>query len=160
MKSILGLIIIKLFHLLIALKLLFNCLPYLGENSIRSHSRIIRKTTFSDKIRHIFYTGQSIGSTLIHTNLHKLLDLSLGSICKVCNSKICECSIPNAIYQLTCKLCTHNNSIYIGETSKTAYQRLVEYWLATFNKNVNLSSIAEHLIYIIIVIFFLEINLY
>ena len=59
-------------------------------------------------------------------------------------SKICECSIPNVIYQLTCKLCTHNNSIYIGETSKTAYKRLVEHWLATCNKNVNLSSIAEH----------------
>ena len=71
-------------------------------------------------------------------------DLSLGSICKFCNSKICECSIPNVIYQLTCKLCTHNNSIYIGETSKTAYKRLVEHWLATCNKNVNLSSIAEH----------------
>ena len=71
-------------------------------------------------------------------------DLSLGSICKVCNSKICECSIPNVVYQLTCKLCTHNNSIYIRETSKTAYKRLVEHWLATCNKNVNLSSIAEH----------------
>ena len=57
---------------------------------------------------------------------------------------ICKCSIPNVIYQLTCNLCTHNNSIYIGETSKTAYKRLVEHWLATFNKNVNLSSVAEH----------------
>ena len=119
------------------------CLPYLGKKSIRSFSRI-RNTTFSDKIRPIFYTGQSIGSTLIHTNLHKLPNLLLGSICKVCNSKICECSIPNVIYQLTCKLCTHNNSIYIGETSKIAYKRLVEHWLATCNKNVNLSSIAEH----------------
>ena len=89
------------------------CVPYLGEKSIRSFSRIIRNTTFSDKIRPIFYTGQSIGSTLIHTNLYKLPDLSLGSICKFCNSKICDCSIPNVIYQLTCKLCTHNNSIYI-----------------------------------------------
>ena len=70
--------------------------------------------------------------------------LSLGSICKVCNSKICECSIPNVIYQLTCKLCTHNNSLYIGETSKTAYKRLVEHRPATCNKNVNLPSIAEH----------------
>ena len=52
-------------------------------------------------IRPIFYTGQSIGSILIHTNLRKLSDLSLDSICKVCNSKICECSIPNVIYQLT-----------------------------------------------------------
>ena len=49
-----------------------------------------------------------------------------------------------SIYQLTCNLCTYNNSIYIGETSKTAYKRLVEHWLATCNKNVNLSSIAEH----------------
>ena len=90
-------------------------------------------------------------------------DLSLRSICKVCNSKICKCSIPNVIYQLTCNLCTHNkcsipnviyqltcnlcthnNSIYIGETSKTAHKRLVEHGLATCNKNVNLSSIAEH----------------
>ena len=71
-------------------------------------------------------------------------DLSLGSICKVCNSKIYECSIPNVIYQLTCKLRTHNNSIYIRETSKTACKRLVEHWLNTCNKNVNLSSIAEH----------------
>ena len=71
-------------------------------------------------------------------------DLSLGSICKVCNYKICKCSIPNVIYQLACNLCTHNNSIYIGETSKTAYKRLVEHWLAICNKNVNLSSIAEH----------------
>ena len=93
------------------------CLPY-------------RNITFSDKIMPIFYTGQSIGSTLIHTNLHKLSDLSLGSICKVCYSKIFECSIPNVIYQLTCKLCTHNNSKYISETSKTAYKRLVEHWLA------------------------------
>ena len=137
------------------------CLPYLGEKSIRSFSRTIRNTTFSDKIRPIFYTGQSIGSTLIHTNLYKLPDLSLGSICKFCNSKICECSIPNVIYQLTCKLRTHNNSIYIGETSKTAYKRLVEHWLATFNKNVNLSIVLQSiLIYIIIVIFFLKINLY
>ena len=89
----------------------------------------------------------SIGSTLIHTNLRKLSDLSLGSICKVCNSKIFECSIPNVIYQLTCKLCTHNNSIYIGETRKIAYKRLVEHWLATCNKNVILSSIAEHFNY-------------
>ena len=73
-------------------------------------------------------------------------DLSLSSIFKICNSKICECSIPNVIYQLTYKLCTHNNSIYIGEISTTAYKRLVEHWLATCNKNVNLSSrlIAEH----------------
>ena len=71
-------------------------------------------------------------------------DLSLGSICKVCNSKICECSIPNVIYHLSCKVYTHNNSIYIGETIKTAYKCLVEHWLATCNKNVNLSSIAEH----------------
>ena len=78
-------------------------------------------------------TGQSIGSTLIHTNLYKLPDLSLGSICNVCNSKICKCSIPSVIYQLTCNLCTHNNSIYICETSKTAYKRLVEHWLATCN---------------------------
>ena len=67
---------------------------------------------------YIFYTVQFIGSTLIHTNLHKLLDLSLGSICKVFNSKICECSIPNVIYQLICTLCTHNNSIYLGELVK------------------------------------------
>ena len=55
-------------------------------------------------------------------------------------------SFSRIIYQLTCKLCTHNNSIYmfIGETSKTANKRLVEHWLATCNKNVNLSSIAEH----------------
>ena len=89
------------------------CLPYLCEKSIRSFSRIIRNATFSDKIRPIFYTDQSIGSTLIHTHLYKLPDLSLGSICNVCNSKICKCSIPNVIYQLTCNLCTHNNSIYI-----------------------------------------------
>ena len=30
------------------------------------------------------------------------------------------------------------------ETSKTAYKRLVERWLATCNKSFNLSSIAEH----------------
>ena len=34
------------------------CLPYLGEKSIRSFSRIIRNTTFSDEIKPIFYTGQ------------------------------------------------------------------------------------------------------
>ena len=44
------------------------CLPYLGEKSIRSSSRIICNTTFSDKIRPIFYTGQSIDSALILTN--------------------------------------------------------------------------------------------
>ena len=38
----------------------------------------------------------------------------------------------------------YNNSIYIDETSKTAYKRLVEHWLATCNKNVNLSGIAQH----------------
>ena len=74
------------------------CLLNLGEKSIRSFNRIIRNNTFSDKIRPILYAGQSIGSTHIHTNLHKLSDLSLGSMCKVCNSKICECSIPNVIY--------------------------------------------------------------
>ena len=34
--------------------------------------------------------------------------------------------------------------MYIGETSNTAFKRLVEHWLAICNKNVNLSSIAEH----------------
>ena len=73
---------------------------------------LLHNTTFSDKIRPIFCTGQSIGSTLIHTN-YKLPDFSLGSICNVCNSKICECSISNVIYQLICKLCSHNNRIYL-----------------------------------------------
>ena len=111
---------------------------------ILSFNRIIRITNFSGKFRPILFTGQSIGSALIHTNLYKLSDLSLGSISKVCNSKICECSIPNVIYQLTHKLFTHNDSIYILETSKTAYKRLVEHRLATCNKNVKLSSIVEH----------------
>ena len=135
------------------------CLLYLGEKSIRSFSRIIRNTTFSDKIRPIFYTGQSIGSTLIHTNLYKLPDLSLGSICKACNSKICECSIPNVIYQLTCKLCTHNNCIYIGETSKTANVLWNTAQLLVIKMLIYL-VLQSILIYIIIVIFFLKINLY
>ena len=71
-------------------------------------------------------------------------DLSLGSICKVCNSKFCKCSIYSVLHQLACKLCTRNNSIFIGETSKTAHKRLVEHWLATWKKNIKLSSIAEH----------------
>ena len=58
------------------------CLLYVGEKSMRSFSRIIRNTIFSDKIRLIFYTGQSIGSILIHSKLHKLSGLSLGSICQ------------------------------------------------------------------------------
>ena len=41
-------------------------------------------------------------------------------------------------------MCTHNDSIYIGKTSETAYKRLVEHWLATCNENINLSSVAEH----------------
>ena len=31
-----------------------------------------------------------------------------------------------------------------SKTSKTAYKHLMEHWLATCNKNINLSSLVEH----------------
>ena len=41
-------------------------------------------------------------------------------------------------------MCTNNNSVYIGETSKTAHKHIMEHWLTTCDKNISLPSIAEN----------------
>ena len=54
--------------------------------------------------------------------------------CKICaNLKVKDCTCKNPIYLVTCNLC--NDGTYIGESSRTAHDRLSEHYNYSNNPN-------------------------
>ena len=63
------------------------------------------------------------------------------SIMHAVKDKLESREIPGVVYAVGCKEC---KTVYVGETKRTASQRIVEHKVDTRNGHINKSAIAEH----------------
>ena len=105
-------------------KLGILCLDYISDEVCNKIRNFIRKSKLN--LRVMFLPGWKLRNVFCSSRPYdnkKCLSTNC-DICPRITTKGKNCLVNNIVYKVTCNICRHT---YIGETSRTAYQRLGEH---------------------------------
>ena len=100
------------------------CLDYVSENVCKKIRNYIKKSKLN--IRVIFLPGRKLRNVFCTSRPYDYKKC-LNQKCEICpkiTTKGKNCLVKNIVYKVKCNIC---NGIYIGESSRTAHQRLGEH---------------------------------
>ena len=132
-----------------------------GFRRSSNNKNIVKLPFISDKFTkelNAFISSKKLPFTIVYTRATTLRELFVSTrpldrvICTRKDCKVCNrldkysCIVTGVVYKLVCKLC---GEIYVGETGRTAYDRLSEHMNYTENptrKSYKEQTLAQHMV--------------